>query len=288
MTAPTPNPQPGGRAQLSLSYQSALVVFPYNPTSITLGKGVVTNNQGTVLKSQEQLVTSVDILTFDLKSLWLEGKKALKQIGTLLDWLVYEPGPPAAPGPPPAPASGVPAPPPLPGSAAESPFTSAIRAKRASITGQGELAAPTNAGSWGKVTETGKGGNDRRGPKKLTLTMGTGQGYAHGDGISGTVILKKVDVTYTRFNASGDPIRAEVTLKVETCDPPQPLTNPTSFSPAGGRVHLTTDGDTLAGIAQDTYDTPSAWRAIAAANGIDDPLRVRNGRTLLLPFAAAR
>jgi hypothetical protein len=287
-TPPTPAPgstTPTGRAQLRLSYSGNTIVFQYNPTSISFGKGVVTNTQGTIVKSQEQLVTSVDILTFTLKDLRLEGKAALAGISLLLDWLVYEPGPPPPPAPPSA--SGA-VPPPPPAAGTQSSFTQAIQASRAKVTGNGPMAAATNGGSWGKDTSGGKSSNDRGGPKVLDLTMGTGAGYLKGDGISGTVIMKKVDVTYTRFNASGDPIRASVGLTLETFVPPAQLTNPTSFSPAGGRVHLTTDGDTLPRLAQKTYDTPSAWRAIAEANGIDDPLRMRNGRSLLLPFAAVR
>jgi nucleoid-associated protein YgaU len=39
----------------------------------------------------------------------------------------------------------------------------------------------------------------------------------------------------------------------------------------------------LAGLATDTYGRPTAWRDIADANGIDDPFRVRPGRSVMLP-----
>jgi hypothetical protein len=128
-------------------------------------------------------------------------------------------------------------------------------------------------------TETNKTDNTRESPKVLELIMGTGQG------LSGKVYLRSVTGSYTRFNASGDPIRAELRLKLETALIDPPKTNPTSFSPAGGRVHLTEDGDNLARIAQRTYADPNAWRAVADANGIDDPLRIKPGRNLFLPYA---
>ena len=42
-------------------------------------------------------------------------------------------------------------------------------------------------------------------------------------------------------------------------------------------------GDTMASIAYRAYGRPDQWRAIADANGIDDPTRVLPGTTLLVP-----
>ena len=42
-------------------------------------------------------------------------------------------------------------------------------------------------------------------------------------------------------------------------------------------------GDTLAVLAWREYGDPAAWRVIAEANGIDDPMRLAHGRELLLP-----
>jgi nucleoid-associated protein YgaU len=98
-------------------------------------------------------------------------------------------------------------------------------------------------------------------------------------------ILKQVDTTYTRFNRDGDPIRAKVTVTLSKYNPPPPKNNPSSGGEPGGRVHMVTDGDTLQRIAQATYGDPGAWRDVAEANDIDDPLRVRNGSSLFLPGA---
>jgi nucleoid-associated protein YgaU len=48
-------------------------------------------------------------------------------------------------------------------------------------------------------------------------------------------------------------------------------------------VHRTIVGDNLASIAYAEYGDPAHWRPLAAYNGIDDPLRLPNGRTILLP-----
>lgn len=42
-------------------------------------------------------------------------------------------------------------------------------------------------------------------------------------------------------------------------------------------------GDTLASLAAEIYRDPSAWRVIAQANGIDNPLVLRAGSALTLP-----
>jgi nucleoid-associated protein YgaU len=42
-------------------------------------------------------------------------------------------------------------------------------------------------------------------------------------------------------------------------------------------------GDTLPSVAFHAYGDPNLWRAVAEANGIDDPMRLRAGTRLLLP-----
>ncbi len=59
--------------------------------------------------------------------------------------------------------------------------------------------------------------------------------------------------------------------------------NPTSGSENVRQSHLLIAGDTLASVAYAEYGDPSAWRAVARFNGIDDPLRCRPGMRLLLP-----
>ena len=45
------------------------------------------------------------------------------------------------------------------------------------------------------------------------------------------------------------------------------------------------EGDSLAVIAYREYGNPALWRPLADVNGIDDPMRVRPGRTIFLPTA---
>ena len=48
-------------------------------------------------------------------------------------------------------------------------------------------------------------------------------------------------------------------------------------------VRTVVAGDSLASIAYREYGDPTMWRPLAAFNGIDDPLRLRLGASLLLP-----
>lgn len=100
------------------------------------------------------------------------------------------------------------------------------------------------------------------------------------------VTLTKVDITYERFDTSGNPTRASVTLGLKPVDPEteeKEQQNPTSGGLPGRGGHLMAAGDTLPGVALDTYGNPAVWRPLAAANGIDDPLRTRPGSALYLP-----
>lgn len=97
------------------------------------------------------------------------------------------------------------------------------------------------------------------------------------------LILAKVDVSYVRFTAYGEPTRAKVTLSCKV--PPSQLarTNPTSGGRPDRTAHLVTAGEDLPALARARYGSPAYWRPLAKANGIDDPLRVRPGDRLFVP-----
>lgn len=99
------------------------------------------------------------------------------------------------------------------------------------------------------------------------------------------VKLKSADITYTRFSAQGLPIRAQVKLDCISSVNPPARTNPTSGGLPGRRSHTVIAGESLPHIAMANYGQPGAWRAVAAANGIEDPLRVRPGAIVYLPGA---
>ena len=117
-------------------------------------------------------------------------------------------------------------------------------------------------------------------PPLLTLQWGD---PARGFLMQGT--LSSVTITYLRFDNIGNPIRAQV--RCGFTEAPSSLlsmlTNPTSGGVPGRRSHVMRQGESLAGVATETYGRPGAWRDIADSNGIDDPFRVRPGRSVMLP-----
>jgi len=95
--------------------------------------------------------------------------------------------------------------------------------------------------------------------------------------------VESVSATYTLFTATGDPLRATCQLSLTEVPLPTKGQNPTSGSLAAQRVHRVVSGDSLESLAWQEYGDPARWRAIAEANGIDDPMRLGTGRQLLLP-----
>jgi hypothetical protein len=92
-------------------------------------------------------------------------------------------------------------------------------------------------------------------------------------------------ITYKRFDRTGIPNRADAALTLK--EEPSLLgilpTNPTSGGLPGREQHVVSDGETLMSIATAAYGLPQLWRALAAANRIDDPLRLRPGCVVYLP-----
>jgi hypothetical protein len=92
-----------------------------------------------------------------------------------------------------------------------------------------------------------------------------------------------LSVTYKLFEPNGDPLRADVKLTLKQAEAAQQGQNPTTRAAAGYGVHRVRDGDTLPSISYQAYGDATKWRLIAEANGVDNPLHLRRGRTLSLP-----
>jgi nucleoid-associated protein YgaU len=100
-----------------------------------------------------------------------------------------------------------------------------------------------------------------------------------------TAFVTSVSAKYTLFTPDGTPIRATCSVALEEMPGEPPRQNPTSGSPYARAGHTVVAGDTLASIAYAEYGDPRLWRPLAAFNGIDDPLRVAVGSTVLVPAA---
>lgn len=95
--------------------------------------------------------------------------------------------------------------------------------------------------------------------------------------------VESVAVKYTMFRGDGTPIRGTCTIAMKEFPVAVGPQNPTSGGVIGHRTHRFVAGDTFASIAYREYGDPTLWRRIAEANGVDDPMRVREGRMLEVP-----
>jgi hypothetical protein len=104
-------------------------------------------------------------------------------------------------------------------------------------------------------------------------------------------VCTQLTVAFKLFRPNGDPIRADVKMTLKQADKASTAsstsanrgTNPTTRANAGHGVHTVRDGDSLPSIAYQTYGDATVWRAIADANGIENPFHLRRGRALSLP-----
>ena len=95
--------------------------------------------------------------------------------------------------------------------------------------------------------------------------------------------VTQVSAKYTLFSGDGMPIRAVCSVSLEEMPTKAGKTNPTSGALSVNRMHTVIAGDSLASLAYREYDDPTLWRALAAYNGVDDPLRLAAGTSVLLP-----
>ena len=95
--------------------------------------------------------------------------------------------------------------------------------------------------------------------------------------------VASVSAKYTLFTSGGLPVRAACTLSLEELAGDPPKQNPTSGGLLPREIHRVVVGDTLAGIAYQEYANAGKWRALAEANGIDNPMKLKPGSQIMLP-----
>ncbi|SCE46363.1 LysM domain-containing protein, partial [Streptomyces sp. Termitarium-T10T-6] len=96
-------------------------------------------------------------------------------------------------------------------------------------------------------------------------------------------VLSNLSVSYTLFDVDGKPLRATCSLSIEEASVDPAGQNPTSGSKEARRTHRVVAGDSLPLLAWREYGDATAWRTIAYANDIDDPMRLTPGQELLVP-----
>lgn len=106
-----------------------------------------------------------------------------------------------------------------------------------------------------------------------------------GDLHSFKAVIAQLDLVFTYFSTTGTPLRATMDLVLRQYEPSHAFgpQNPTSGTPRPHRVHRVQAGETLDRIAARYYGDATRWRALAGANGIEDPLDLRPGALLSVP-----
>ena len=95
--------------------------------------------------------------------------------------------------------------------------------------------------------------------------------------------IKSMEYEYTFFDPSGRALRAEVNLTLVEYDMgPLAPQNPTSRSEPR-RTWVVSEGQTLDWIAYQEYGESAAWRHIAKANHLMNPMELKAGQVLKLP-----
>lgn len=100
-------------------------------------------------------------------------------------------------------------------------------------------------------------------------------------------VLSSLSVEYALFDVDGMPLRATCSLSIEEAASHSLGQNPTSGSRRANRTHRVVAGDSLAQLAWHEYGDATAWRVVAEANDIDDPLVLVPGQELLVPALGA-
>ncbi|GAB2719869.1 CIS tube protein [Kitasatospora kifunensis] len=96
-------------------------------------------------------------------------------------------------------------------------------------------------------------------------------------------VLTGLSVTYRLFDVDGKPLRATCSLAISEASVDPPGQNPTSGSLEARSTHRVVAGDSLPLLAWREYGDATAWRTIAEANDIDDPMVLVPGTELIVP-----
>ncbi|MGX8904710.1 CIS tube protein [Streptomyces netropsis] len=101
--------------------------------------------------------------------------------------------------------------------------------------------------------------------------------------VSFPALVTHVEVHCNVIETDGRAKRANCKVYLEEVGGAVPRQNPTSGGAGALREHRLVQGECLALVAWQAYQDPVLWRAVARANGVDDPLAGLTGRVLVVP-----
>ncbi|MBP3961288.1 LysM peptidoglycan-binding domain-containing protein [Paenibacillus lignilyticus] len=97
-------------------------------------------------------------------------------------------------------------------------------------------------------------------------------------------VVERVSQKFTMFLDSGLPVRATLNVTFRALQSmKEQYQNIPRQSADRTKQKTLKQGDQLWMIAAEEYEDPGEWRAIAEANGIDNPRQLRTGRKIIVP-----
>ena len=115
-------------------------------------------------------------------------------------------------------------------------------------------------------------------PKYLTIQWGDGplQDF--------DCRLESVDITYTSFDKSGAPLRADLkTVFVEDLDPEKRAKRDGKSSPDLSKTRIVKSGDTLPMLSKEVYGSAHHYIRLAQINRLDDFRNLKPGQRIVFP-----
>lgn len=106
-------------------------------------------------------------------------------------------------------------------------------------------------------------------------------------GFSLQCVLETVAQRFTMFLEDGTPVRATLTVSFKEYEAVEVQVQAGLFI-GPPTVHNIVDGETASKVAELVLGDPTAWRAIADQNNIDNPRKLSPGQNLVVPPKAPR
>jgi nucleoid-associated protein YgaU len=100
-------------------------------------------------------------------------------------------------------------------------------------------------------------------------------------------VLESVSQRFIMFRPSGMPVRARLTFAFKEFARLE-VTIEKGLFVGPPTVRNLVEGETLSQLAHEYLGDPGAWRDLAEANGIDDPINLEPGRRIVIPSDRTR
>ncbi len=102
--------------------------------------------------------------------------------------------------------------------------------------------------------------------------------------VSFKAVIEKLSQRYILFREDGVPVRAKINISLRRYLPPEEQQRRKSKSSSDvTKRRILIEGDNIFLLAWREYGDPGAWRHIALANGLKNPLEIKPGTVLILP-----